>query len=277
MRTLFLTVITCLSLLVTIDTFAEMGIYPEYSWQVGGETSYIRYKEPGIMQEQGLFYGVAGSYSYKGGISTANPHLDYYLFRAEGRVSIGEVDYQNSGDIDSITDYIIELRGLGGLGFMLSESITITPYIGIAYRYLNDDMEGHVSTSGALGYERESNYYYSPIGVEGEIDLGNNWSVGATVEYDHFWFGKQISHLSNARQDFNDPENRQNKGFGLRGALRLIRKTEKLDFILEPFIRYWHIGSSQEADLTFFGAKIGTATEPKNKSTEYGLRLALKF
>ncbi|MBM3253477.1 MAG: hypothetical protein FJZ16_04420 [Candidatus Omnitrophica bacterium] len=270
--------IICFLFFGCVNSFAEM--VPGHSWGIGTELSHIKYEEPGIMEEEGLMYGMVGFYTYRGGIEVTSveyPQLDQYIFKVDGRLSLGQVDYKNSGQIDSIDDFIMELRGLGGLGFSICERIIISPYVGIGYRYLNDDMGGEVSTTGAQGYERESNYLYSPIGIEGELDLDNNWSVGATAEYDLFWFGKQISHLSNINPGFNDPENRQHKGFGLRGALRVKKKGEKIDFIFEPFIRFWKIKTSQEADWTYLGAKIGITTEPKNKSTEYGAKFAIKF
>jgi hypothetical protein len=83
--------------------------------------------------------------------------------------------------------------------------------------------------------------------------------------------------LSRTIVGYNDPENHQKGGFGLRSALKVEKQGEAIDFIIEAFVRYWNIKDSQEADLTRYGIKVGTATEPQNKSTEYGLKIALKF
>lgn len=99
-------------------------------------------------------------------------------------------------------------------------------------------MSGMTTSTGALVYERESNYLYSPIGVTIITPLRNGWSFGATVEYDIFWWGKQISHLSDAIPGLNDPENRQKKGYGARGSIKFQKKDEKIDFVIEPYIRY---------------------------------------
>jgi len=238
---------------------------PKHSADLGTEISYIKYKEPGVMEEKGMMYGIVGSYTYR----------PKFMLRAEGRFAYGQVDYKNSGTLDNIDDYILEFRGLGGYDFSVFTASTLTPYIGIGYRYLNDDMTGTTST-GALGYERESNYLYSPIGVEIITPLKNDWSVGATLEYDYFWKGIQKSHLSDTGLGLGDIENDQNKGYGIRGSVKFQKKGEKLDFVIEPFIRYWNIKKSEDDYCSWYGIPC-VGWEPKNNSTEIGCKLAVKF
>jgi len=239
---------------------------PKHSWELGTEISHITYKEPSVMREKGMMYGIVGSYTYHNKL----------MLKVEGKGSWGQVDYKNSGTLGNIDDYTLEFRGLGGYDFSVFTASTLTPYIGIGYRYLNDDMTGTTST-GALGYERESNYLYSPIGVEVITPLKNDWSIGATAEYDIFWWGKQISHLSDVNSGYNDLENRQNKGYGIRGSIKVQKKLSKLDLVIEPYIRYWNIKKSKDADWTYHGTKIGYGYEPNNNSTEIGCKLAVIF
>ena len=239
----------------------------KHTFELGPEISYRIYKEPDVMSEKGMMYGLVGSYTYHNKL----------MLKAEGRGSWGKVDYSNSGEINNITDYMLEFRGLGGWDFILSGGVTMTPYIGIGYRYLNDDMSGKISTTGALGYGRESNYIYSPLGVAFIIDLGNKWSIGEIVEFDYFWWGKQKSYLSDADPGYNDLSNRQKKGFGLRGSITLQKKIKTVEFEVGPFIRYWNIKKSETDIRTYYGIPIDYMVEPKNNSTEVGLKLAIKF
>lgn len=249
---------------------------PKHSVELGPEISYIKYKEPGVMEEKGMMYGIAGSYTYRGWVSPAPETMDEWMFKVDGRFSYGQVDYENSGTLDNIDDYILEFRGLGGYDFSVFTASTLTPYIGIGYRYLNDDMSGMTTSTGALGYERESNYLYSPIGVEITTPLENGWSIGATAEYDIFWWGKQKSRIGSLPGYSNDLENKQNRGYGIRGSVKFQKKGEKLDFVIEPFIRYWNIKKSDDDHVTYYGIP-GVGYEPKNNSTEIGCRLAVKF
>jgi len=239
----------------------------KHTFELDPEISYRIYKEPDVMSEKGMMYGLVGSYTYHNKL----------MLKAEGRGSWGKVDYSNTGEIDNITDYMLEFRGLGGYDFPILKTSTITTYIGIGYRYLNDDMSGKISSTGALGYLRESNYIYSPIGIEFIIHLENNWSIGEVVEFDYFWWGKQKSYLSDADPGYNDLSNRQKKGFGLRGSIALQKKIKTIEFEVGPFIRYWNIKKSETEIITYLGVPIGVGWEPKNNSTEVGIMGAIKF
>ena len=127
------------------------------------------------------------------------------------------------------------------------------------------------------GYEREANYIYTPIGIEFIINFENGWSLKEITEYDYFCWGKQKSHLSDVDPGFNDASNRQKKGFGLRGSIGLQKKCKIVDVEVGPFIRYWNIKESKTDILTYYGIPIGYGVEPKNKSTEIGIMVAIKF
>jgi hypothetical protein len=109
------------------------------------------------------------------------------------------------------------------------------------------------------------------------MPLEDDWAIGTSLEYDYFWGGIQKSHLSDNASGIDDVENDQKHGFGVRGSIKLQRKSEKLDFIVEPFIKYWNIEKSEETSITASGSIIGYGYEPKNNSTEFGCKLAVKF
>ena len=262
---LSLLVVIIFATFITGNSFAQAS--KNYTLEFGSEVSHIAYKEPGVMEEKGTMYGMDAAFVYRD---------NSFVLKADGRFSYGKVDYKNSGTLDNIDDYMLEFRGLWGRDFSVSETSIFTPYIGIGYRYLNDDLTGATST-GARGYERESNYYYSPIGIETSTQLTNGWSVGLTVEYDHFWKGVQRSHLSDTGLGLNDVENDQKKGYGCRGSVKFLKKDKNMDFVIEPFIRYWNIKKSEETAITYSGTIVGYGYEPKNNSTEIGCRLALIF
>lgn len=259
--------ISCLIVFGADSAFA--GQLKKHNAEFGPEVYHFRYEEPGLMEDKGWFYGINGSYTYHNKL----------MLKAEGRFSYGQVDYTSSGSgsIDNIDDYVFEFRGMGGYDFPASENSFVTPYIGIGYRYLNDDASGRISTTGHYGYERESNYIYSPVGIKLIADLQSSWSVGATAEYDIFWWGKQISYLSDVSRGYNNIENRQKKGYGARGSIKIEKNFKRGGFGVEPFIRYWNIKESERADLTWYGTKIGEAWEPKNKTTELGVNFLIRF
>ena len=242
---------------------------PIHSFEIGPEISHIEYKEPGVMKEDGIMYGIGAAYTYR---------INATMFRVEGKYSYGQVDYQNSGTIDGIDDYMFEFRGLFGFDYRISDKSIITPYIGFGYRYLNDDTGGKISSTGASGYERESNYYYSPIGVKTLSDMGNGWSWGITAEFDYFWGGRQYSYLSDVSAvAYSDADNTQNDGYGLRGSVRVQGKGDTVSFVVEPFIRYWEIERSEYDYVLYKGVPNTAVVEPENESTEIGVMFMVLF
>ena len=261
-----------------MNSFAQEG--ESHKVDFGTEISHIKYEEPGVMKEEGIMYGIFGSYTYR----------NDGMFRIESRFAYGKVDYENSGTLDNINNYLYEGRYLAGYDLFFGENNMYTPYVGIGYRYLQDAMGGLTSSTGAKGYDRESNYFYSPIGIETSNSFNNGWSIGATLEYDYLWKGRQKSHLRDARlydpvigyYTYNNVSNDQDKGYGIRSSMKFQKKGKNLDFGIEPYIRYWNIKKSNEVTDSVVSENglwliTSTAYEPKNKSTEYGVKCSLKF
>lgn len=240
----------------------------EESFKIGPEISYIEYKEPGVMKEDGVMSGINASYAY---------HHDLML-KVEARYSYGQVDYKNSGTVDNIDNYIFEMRFLAGYDFSITRSFIITPYIGFGYRWLYDDGGGRVSSTGAYCYDRESQYYYSPIGIETYTEFGNGWSWRIQAEFDYFWEGKQKSYLSDVHPVlYSDAENKQKDGYGLKASVMFQKKVDRVSYTIAPFIRYWDIDKSELDYVTWNGVPNVSVYEPDNESTEAGIMFAVVF
>jgi len=238
------------------------------TWEIAPELSYIEYREPHVMSEKGPMFGIGVAYSYHDGV----------MIKVAGRFSYGLVDYENSGHLNNIEDRIFEFRALGGYDFKVSSSFTVTPFIGFGYRYLKDNMGGDITSTGAYGYDRESNYYYSPIGIEAVYAFDKGWSAGVILEYDYFWKGTQKSCESDIDAGYNDIKNDQDGGYGLRGSIIIKKQSDRVFYAIEPFIRYWHIDKSDVKNETYYGYDTGYVVwEPKNNSTEIGLKFMIGF
>ncbi len=268
MKNLIVLLAICSPFLGVSNSFADS--LQRHTLEVGHAISNLKYEEHGIMKSEGLLFGVHSSYTHRS--------RERLMMKAEGRYGYGKVDYEstNSGTMDNIDDHVLELRVLGGYDFRFFERVTMTPYIGVGYRYLNDDSSGRRTSTGHYGYERESNYYYSPIGVETTTELRSGWILGIILEYDYFWKGKQISHLSDV-PGYSDVENDQNEGYGFRGSMRFQLAGECIDFAIEPFIRYWDIDESEWKIVTHGANPYGYGYEPENESTEVGLNITIRF
>jgi hypothetical protein len=222
---------------------------------LGFEISHIKYREPVFpMQESGVMWGVSGNYTYR---------PKNYMFRLDGRFSSGDVDYTSpSGSFDNIRDYNFETRFSLGRAFRAAERTRLTPFVGLGYRFLFDDL-----SSAPGGYDRKSNYLYSPIGLEGLVRLRGSWSLGASGEYDLFWHGWQYS----GSGDYV-AKNDQKNGWGARGSIGVIKSLGRMDFAIEPYLRFWNIKNS---DTTY--VLSWAIHEPANRSLEWGTRLGMRF
>ena len=241
-------------------------------FEFGPELSYIKYEEPDIMEEKGLLYGVFGTYTAR--------FPEKIVLGADARFSFGPLDYDsiNTGSVDDIDDFLFEIRGTSGYDLSVLESTRLTPYIGLGYRFLRDELGGKVSTTGALGYDRESSYFYLPIGVQTMSPLSDGWFLGFNIEFDVFLDGQQESELGDFFAGLDTLENNQNDGYGIRGSVKLAKSSEKFDGFIEPFVRYWNIDQSDIKAVTYSGTPVGlVGYEPKNNSIEVGARVGVHF
>lgn len=235
---------------------------------MGAELSHITYKEPGLMREDGVMYGIAATYT-----RFRNPGI-----KLDGRLSKGQVDYTGQYDdgtpltVKNIQDTIIEFRAMISPVIPREQDI-ILPWIGLGYRYLFDGLDKTVG-----GYRRESNYLYLPIAVERMpyMTRSKNWAVGWMAEFDYLLRGRQVSHLSDVDPGYDDLENTQEKGWGVRGSLKFYRKWQQ-DLVIEPYVRYWRIAESNKEVITYMNLPVGLGWEPANSSTEFGVRLSFWF
>lgn len=254
---------------------------------MGAEFSYFKYEEPDVMEETGPLFGVFAGYAMRTPENDKvsswqeffSSYQNNYMFGIEGQFLAGQVDYdsRDTGSIDNINEYLFEIRGLAGYNFPAGEATVLTPYIGLGYRYLDDNTGGKTSTTGAAGYDRESHYFYMPFGLNIARPLEGPWSVGFNIEYDLFLDGTQESHLEDVSSALNTLENDQNNGYGVRGSIQLVRQADTWNLLVEPFIRYWNVDESTIATITCGGTPCAAGYEPNNESTEYGVKVGTRF
>ncbi|UZJ40941.1 hypothetical protein OO006_11370 [Prosthecochloris sp. SCSIO W1101] len=271
-------VLTCCVFLGSFNLEAGPGLQHK-NWEIGPEIFHQTYEEPGVMKEEGVMYGLQGAVEFHDFMPGP-----VHMLRVEGTYAWGEQDYTSgrTGDIDDIEVSFFEVRGILGHDVHFQNGV-VTPYVGFGYRWKEDRAGEMVSTTGALGYDRESNYSYSPIGIAFEADLEKGWSIGGWIEYDLFWDGTQRSCFSELHPLNSDLVNDQNEGYGLRASLRVTRELDETFLLaVEPFWRYWDIEQSEPGDFDEYNPFLGkvvrrTGYEPANSSTEYGVKIVLFF
>ncbi|HKA39219.1 MAG TPA: outer membrane beta-barrel protein [Burkholderiales bacterium] len=240
-------------------------------WELGGQVSNYKYEEPDFMKLDGSRVGVVGAYNW-----TAS-NLVYA--RIDGRVSYGKLDYFSAptGTVPDIPDWTAEVRLVAGRDYRVGESVALSPYIGLGYRYLYNDLRGYTTVGNATyaGYRRYSEYWYAPIGVTMRMRAGAHWVFAPTIEYDAFIGGKQKSQLTDTGiPTYQDITNRQDDGRGYRVYLMF----EGQRWAFGPWFHYWNIKDSDVVFVGFnsLGQPVG-GMEPANTTKEYGLELRYRF
>lgn len=259
-------VIPAVTLLAVISTtaVAQSGqpdpLLTRRGWEVGAQGSKYKYEEPDFMNLEGNRAGIVGAYTF-----TA-PNRVYN--RIDARVSYGKLDYDSvgSGSSSNIPDWIAEARAVIGRDYVVSSNIALSPYIGLGYRYLYNDLRGYTTVGNVtyVGYRRYSHYVYAPIGVTLRMKTGDQWVIAPTLEYDAFLGGRQYSKLSDTGLGLSDVSNTQHDGRGYRAYLMI----EKGHWSIGPWLHYWNIKASDIQPAGY---------EPANWTREYGLELRYRF
>ncbi len=236
-------------------------------WEIGPEGYYYAYREPNLIHQIGPYAGVNASYTYKVGIAflTANAIAD-----------VGYLNYKSNGTgtLNGKWDFTGDFRLLGGADLISNESFGISPFTGLGYRLLFDMGRNRTTSTGAIAYDRLSQYFYVPVGLAFSFVAGN-WILRPTAEYDYLVRGKQISYLSQAGAS-GDVGNRQTHGYALRGTLLAETGTPWGRIAFGPFVRYWNIGESKPAFFTIAGVPF-EGFEPHNTTLEAGATLRFHF
>lgn len=257
----------------TVGHYSDRERRKRHFGEVYFEVSNIYYDEPNFARNKGFMYGVSGDYTYR---------PNHFMLKLDGRFSLGNVDYWSSNyTANGIRDYNLETRF--SVGYTLkagSRKARFTPFFGLGHRYLFDGF----SAISPGGYDRKSNYLYSPAGMETMFRLGHRLSLGLTGEYDLFWHGWQYTELQQEGLSVVPVKNDQTDGWGARGSLAITRRLGRIDFTIAPFFRYWDIKQSDlgfqiisiysQGYLYYFGFP---GVEPRNTTTEWGSKFGIAF
>lgn len=235
--------------------------------EIGLTVSSYDYQEPSFnMSNKATKFGI----DYNGALALSD---DWFL-RGDLRYANGKADYSGTGTMSGRPDWYYELRGMVGRDFDQG-SYSLSPYVGLGYRYLFNDLRG-ISSTGANGYRRESEYTYLPVGVTHLCKLESQAKLSTMLEYDYLIAGRQTTHITDVTNLVADQVNKQRGGYGIRGSMYY----EKNDWSFGPWFQYWNIkrSDSTSATVTVLGVVYNaTFFEPKNTTTELGLRLGYKF
>lgn len=232
----------------------------EYEEEVGGTF---------FMSNKGPFVSARYAYVWK---------FDSKFIEVSPSVALGSVDYESAGTgtIDGTFNSTVILEVRGGNEFQVAEGVFVIPWVGLGYRNHYDAKGGEISSTGAAGYDRVSEYWYLPVGVTMSVPMGGAWMLEPAASYRFFLGGTQTSYISDVSPTCTDLKNDQNDGYGFEASLGFRTALNGSNLTFGPFFRYWDIDDS---DIGYFacGGTLFAGIEPKNTTTEIGVRLRLGF
>ena len=233
----------------------KIGMTNELGVQVTGSYDY---NEPEFMhnkselQDQwldnfGLVYNFKNSFVLNDFLSELEFDSDFRRIK---------YDYWSSrtGTDNDVENDVYNLRGLYGV--QLTDKLMLKS--GFGYRYLLDQDDGRLTTTGAAGYDRIQEYKYIPIIAELIAPIGSiNGKL--KLEYDHVFWGENESKLSAGTKKF-----RNDDGYMVKASYQIPYE----GFYLEP---YYEFQSIEESTVT------ASSQEPSNTTDEFGIKLTKKF
>ena len=206
-----------------------------------------------------------------------------FFLRGKLAVATGSVDYRSpdpAGDdrIENVDQSVGQLELHVGLDLPVGGGATLSPFIGLAGRALIDESGGETSSGGLSGYDREIGYAYVPIGAGARLPVGKG-AILVNAQYNLVLNGTAESKFSDLDPEVPDLELDLDGGHGLELSVAYETAIGKHALSFGPFLRHWKIDRSETFTLTNpeDPSEIIELFEPRNRTTELGLRLSFRF
>lgn len=296
----------------TKTSYKDDELPKKHNLEIGLEYSDYKYREPHMdhpISIAGKKQGVNVKYTRNSVTSSQVTPEDPTFASLEFRYMNGKADYNGWWshsvevapgvyeneytplEIENEKDFYMDFAFKFGRYYQVTASSKLWPYIGFAYRFLQNGKDQYVDMgNGEMGflYKRTSHYFYAPLGANWALDMSDSVRLTFNAEFDWLLRGLQNSHLGEGAS--RESSVKQDKGYGLRASVRLEKDMGKWGIFIEPFWRYWKIQNSKKdyfLAVDEYGNPIidpGTGyylwyvlQEPFNDTREYGLRAGITF
>ena len=188
-------------------------------------------------------------------------------------LTLGNVNYNSmrTGSATGEDNFILAIENT--VNYCVNNNVCAN--FGYGFRYLDNDSNQSVTTTGSFGYERENYLHFLPIGLKINKRVENPYIEWYQVrtKYYHFLDGRQISHFTRFGCE-SDLKNKQNSGYGVEASIRLYNKNKK--WFYGGQIQYWDIEASDNMPVKCFGAE-SYGSEPANTTFMAGLIVGYRY
>lgn len=234
------------------------------------------------VRDDGLLYG--GQVSYVETLGSGG-----WFVRGLFNFASGKIDYLETGEgtrIDGVRQNVAIGEVHVGKDFAVGKNLVLTPYVGVGSRILSDYSGDRVASDGLLGYDREINFTYAPIGLAAGFSAANGARFVLGGQYNGFVGGNAESKLSDIDTGVPgftlpdlDLDIDEGDGYEIYFNARLPVRGGRSAVTVTPYVRGWSIDRSESFVITnpddpteaieFF--------EPRNDTTRFGLRIGYAF
>jgi hypothetical protein len=244
-------------------------------FEVGAEVFSYGYEEfdqgNKVVRDEGTFGGLHFGY-----VETIGNGL---FLRALVNGAVGSVDYESDEGtkIDNVEQSSGRVELNVGKDFNAGGTI-ITAFTGFGGRLLEDKSGGLVASDGSVGYDREVDYDYVPFGLAAGVPLGR-MQLALSAQYNIIVRGSSVARFSRIDPEFEDIEVRFRGGHGLEASALLGIPLDRHQLNFGPFVRHWSLKKSDSFIIVNPDdpTEAIELTEPKNRTTELGVRLSFAF
>ncbi len=257
-----------------VASAAEAQTRPGF--ELGAEVLDYSYRErfegEVVAKDDGTFAGITFGY-----VETIGSGM---FLRARLSTDFGSVDYSSGdGRLENVSQSIGQLEFHLGRDIAVGSGATLTPFIGIGSRVLEDKSGGNETELGALGYDREISYAYVPVGVAAGLPVGGRAALILSAQYNWVVGGEAKSRFSDLDPELPNVKVDLDEGHGFEASATVRFPLGRHAIGFGPFVRHWNLDRSTSFVLTDpdgSGESI-EFFEPRNRTTELGLRLSFSF
>lgn len=257
-------------LLLAASFQAAAATVPFVSFEAGPEMETYNYHEEGALNNEGGLFG-----GYMAIKAEPSQRISFQFF---GSVAGGNLRYEGKSFDDrplkyDVPSFLANTRATMALPIPAGP-ITITPFCGIAMRYLDEDFEHNHQN----GYQRETTQFYSPLGMALSV-TNTTWTYGLQAEYDLFWTGANRNRdIPLEKGGSRNVTLRQDTGYGIQGSLFAQRQITKIfTLTIEPFLSYWDVSASDEETIWMRDDYPYDFQRKANQTWMCGLRIGLAW
>jgi opacity protein-like surface antigen len=225
-----------------------------YQWNFGVNERYVSFQDTNtnFAPNSGFMHGVTGGFTYQAPVqfsinmNYAQGTTDYYTSAARS---------YSTKPKNSLFDVV---ASVARPVYYLQRHFV--PYVGIGYRYFNNDALGVMMNQAQQGYNSKQATMYVPVGFSTQIARQRHWQMLLNVRYDFIFEGTQKTYSSQINS--GSAVTARDHGFGVHVSADWQTNSAYGLVTVSPYYSHYSFkGDEQTIANTSIQVKNNTTTE----------------